>query len=164
MHTHKNPWTSAGVHLHSQQQPSAVLKAGNPKTSAANFQSCRTCTNAPLMSSLAVFRHLSVLFQAEPSCLSFGHMPVARIVRDHLMIMNTSSHVSLHILLWGNTTRGILRCWKSPTPGKDKLSTSMLSLLSHWVGAPSPQIPTPSNCASASVSQFLRCTKLCGSI
>ena len=91
--------TCAGVHLQAQQQPSKVLCAGKPKTSAANFQSCLTSTRAPLRNGLAILLHLSDCSQADPSCLHVGHSPVARIVRDHLIMEKTSSQVSEHTLL-----------------------------------------------------------------
>ena len=104
-----HPWTSGGVHLHAQQQPSPVLWEGKPKTSTANFQSCLTSTKAALRKGLAVFLHLSVSFQADPSCLHVGQCPVARTVRDHLTIAKKSSQVSEQTLLCGRITRGILR-------------------------------------------------------
>ena len=109
IYTSGTPWTSAGVHLHAQQQPAAVLCDGKPKTSAANFQSCRTSTKAPLSNGLAATLLLSVAAHARPSCLAVGQTPVARIVKDHLMMANTSVQVSEHILLCGSTMRGIRR-------------------------------------------------------
>ena len=164
MHVCRMPWTSFGVQWHAQQQPSTVLCDGKPKTSAANFQSCLTSTSAPLRSGLALTLHLSDCSQGDPSCLAVGQTPVARMVRDHLNMANTSIQVSLQILLWGRTMSGILRFLKSPTPGNERLITSIDSFLSHWVGAPSPQRPIPSSLHAACNSQCRRCSKVKGSM
>lgn len=160
----KGPWTWLGVHVHAQQQPASVLWAGKPKTSAANFQSCLTSTRAARTNGLAVFRQLSDFRQAVPSCRHVGHTPVARIVSDHFTTANTSSQVSEHTLLWAKASNGILKFLNSFEPGSEMEITSMDSPLSHWVGAPSPQIPMPNSLHPACASQCTKCSFVKGSI
>ena len=142
--------TCPGVKGQSQQLPALRLCAGRRKTAVWNAQSARTSTSAArtptagedVRSGWPRCLQQSDFNQGVLSCRMVGAMPMASARSDQHSTSQISNQVCSDNCFFAKATSGNLNCLKAPLcPGRFKLKVSMLSDLSHWHGAPSPQRP-----------------------